>query len=186
ASEGRAPAASLLRYPVLHPLQPEPNAEEAAALQATPLPLRFSRETMHVMSANYTGRPLAQAVPHEFPGLAAAEQLAALPRTYLEADEFDDLRVGARRYAEQLQEAGVEVEHVVRRGAAHGHLNQVGLPAARESMDRMAEILRALRLLAAPVAPAPSSAGQAPRPIRRRPPASTAPSPRWPPCPPGG
>ena len=144
AEEGRAPAASLLLYPVLHPLQPEPNAEEAAALQATPLPLRFSRETMHVMSANYTGRPLAQAVPHEFPGLAAAEQLAALPRTYLEADEFDDLRVGARRYAEQLQEAGVEVEHVVRRGAAHGHLNQVGLPAARESMDRMAEILRAL------------------------------------------
>src|SRR5699024_8279381 len=91
--------------------------EEAAALQATPLPLRFSRETMHVMSANYTGRPLAQAVPHEFPGLAAAEQLAALPRTYLEADEFDDLRVGARRYAEQLQEAGAVGGRV---GGPHG------------------------------------------------------------------
>lgn len=67
-----------------------------------------------------------------------------LPRTYLETDEHDDLRVSGRRYAEQLTEAGVDVEHVVRRGVCHGHLNRVGLAEARESMDRMGEVVRAL------------------------------------------
>ena len=78
----------------------------------------------------------------EFPGLGTAEQLAVLPRTYLEADEYDDLRLGARRYAEELTEAGVEVEHVARRGVTHGHLNKLGLPQAAESCEAMAQVLR--------------------------------------------
>lgn len=144
AHEGRAPAASLLMYPVTHPLNPEPTAEEQEALAQTPGPLRFLPAAMRVMSENYTGRPVTEAVPYEFPGLATTEQLAVLPRTYIQADEFDDLRIGARRYAEQLKEAGVDVEYVVRRGVAHGHLNRVGLPAARESMDRMARLIEEL------------------------------------------
>ena len=144
ADEGSAPAASLLMYPVAHPLSPEPTAEEAEALAGTPSLLGFSRETMRSMSSNYIGRPLEEAAPYDFPGLASTEQLARLPRTYIEADEFDDLRVSARRYAEQLREAGVDTQYVVRRGVSHGHLNRVGLIEAQQSMDALADIVREL------------------------------------------
>src|SRR5699024_12427648 len=93
---------------------------------------------------NSLAGPLDQATAHDFPGLGAPEQLAVLPRTYLEADELDDLRTSARRYAEQLSEAGVEVECVVRRGATHGHLNKIGLPQAAEPRDRMAALMQEL------------------------------------------
>ena len=144
AEAGRAPAASLLMYPVLHPLNPEATPEEDEALAALPPMLRFTPEKMRRMSENYLGRPLEQATAHDFPGLGTAQQLSALPRTYLEADEFDDLRTSARRYAEQLTAAGVEVEYEVRRGVTHGHLNKVGLPQAATSRDRMATILQEL------------------------------------------
>ena len=141
ADEGTPLAASLLLYLVAHPLRSEPDAEEAQALDATPPMLRFSLDTMR---GNYLGRPLEEATPYDFPGLATREQLAVLPRTYVETDEYDDLRVSGRRYAQQLDEAGVDVEYVVRRGVCHGHLNRVGLVEARESMDRMGEIVRGL------------------------------------------
>lgn len=144
AGEGRPPSASLPMYLVAHPLNPEPTEEEAEALASTPGPLRFSPQTMRAMSANYIGRPLEEATPYDFPGLACAQELAVLPRTYIEADEFDDLRVSARRYAEQLREAGVDVQYVVRRGVSHGHLNRVGLREAQQSMDAMAEIVRTM------------------------------------------
>jgi xylan 1,4-beta-xylosidase len=144
AEEGEAPAASLLLYPVTHPLNPEPTAEEAAALADLPGMLRFPPASMRLMAEAYLGRPLEEATAHEFPGLGSREQLAALPRTYLEADEHDDLRLGARRYAEQLVEAGVEVRYEVRRGVTHGHLNKLGLPQAADSVDAMAQILREL------------------------------------------
>ena len=144
AGAGRPPSASLPMYLVAHPLNPEPTEEEAEALASTPGPLRFSPQTMRAMSANYIGRPLEEATPYDFPGLACAQELAVLPRTYIEADEFDDLRVSARRYAEQLREAGVDVQYVVRRGVSHGHLNRVGLREAQQSMDAMAEIVRTM------------------------------------------
>lgn len=144
ADEGTPVAASLLMYPVAHPLSPEPTSEESAALAGTPALLRFTPETMRALSGNYIGRPLDEATPYDFPGLATSDRLAVLPRTYIEADEYDDLRVSARRYAEQLREAGVDVEHVVRRGVCHGHLNRVGLAEARTSMDRMGQLVREL------------------------------------------
>ena len=141
AEAGRAPAASLLMYPVTHPLNPEATAEETAALAGVPDRFRFTPAGMRRMAETYLGGPLEQATAHDFPGLGTAEQPAVLPRTYLEADELDDLRLGARRDAEQLAEAGVEVELVVRRGVTHGHLNKVGLAEAAESWDRLAAIL---------------------------------------------
>lgn len=142
AEAGRGPALSLLMYPVTHPLNPEPTEEEAAALAALPANFGFSPDKMRRMNENYLGAPLADATAHDFPGLAAPEQLAVLPRTYVESDEFDDLRTSARRYAEQLAESGVEVEFEVRRGVTHGHLNKVGLPQAAQSRDRMAALLQ--------------------------------------------
>jgi acetyl esterase len=144
AEAGEAPAASLLMYPVTHPLNPEPTAEEAAALAEVPGMFRFPPANMRRMAEAYLGHPLEQATAHEFPGLGTAEQLAVLPRTYLEADEYDDLRLGARRYAEQLAAADVDVRYEVRRGVTHGHLNKLGLPQAAESCEAMAQILREL------------------------------------------
>lgn len=142
AEAGRGPALSLLMYPVTHPLNAEPTEEEATALADLPEHLGFSPQKMRRMNENYLGAPLAEATAHDFPGLAAPEQLAVLPRTYVESDEFDDLRTSARRYAEQLAEAGVEVEYEVRRGVTHGHLNKVGLPQAAQSRDRMAALMQ--------------------------------------------
>ncbi|MGO1894490.1 MAG: alpha/beta hydrolase [Brachybacterium sp.] len=141
AQQGESPAASLLLYPVAHPVSPEPTAEEAEVLAGVPQMMRFNRSTMTLMSENYLGRPLADATTDDFPGLGTPEQLSVLPRTYIESDEFDDLRISARRYAEQLTAAGVAVEYVVREGVAHGHLNRIGLPEAAQTMDRLAEIL---------------------------------------------
>ena len=96
------------------------------------------------MSENYLGRPLGEATAHEFPPLAGPEQLAGVAPTYLEISEFDDLRVSGARYADQLREAGVQVELVLRRGVPHGHLNRRGLAAAHETMDAIAERVRGM------------------------------------------
>src|SRR5699024_9981129 len=144
AEAGRAPALSLLMYLVAHPLNPVATVEEAEALAGLPEMLRFTPEKMRPMSENYLGRPLEHATAHDFPGLGTAQQLSVLPRTYIESDEYDDLRTSARRYAEQLAEAGVEVEHVLRRGVTHGHLNKVGLHQAAESLDRLAALMKEL------------------------------------------
>lgn len=142
--EGIPLAASLLMYAVAHPSLPEPTAEEEAALAVAPPVLRFPPEKLRIMRTAYVGGDPEDAGAEVFPGFASAERLAALPRTYIESDEFDDLRVSSRAYADQLAQADVDVEHVVRRGVCHGHLNRVGLREAGESMDRMAQIMREL------------------------------------------
>ncbi|PWH06269.1 esterase [Brachybacterium endophyticum] len=142
--EGTPLAASLLLYPVAHAAMPEPSAEEDAALTQIAPVLRFLPERTGLMATAYVGGDPAEADAYVFPSRADAERLAGLPRTYIEADEFDDLRVSARAYADQLAQADVDVEYTVRRGVAHGHLNRVGLAEARESMDRMGQIMREL------------------------------------------
>src|SRR5699024_1811194 len=144
AEQGRAPALSLLMYPVIHPLNPEATDEEAAALAALPDHLRFTPAKMGGAAEVYLAGPLHQATSPASPGRGAPEQLAVLPRPYRAAEELVALRTSARRYAEQLSEAGVEVEYVVRRGATHGHLNKIGLPQAAESRDRMAALMQEL------------------------------------------
>jgi acetyl esterase len=138
----RALAASLLMYPVAEATASTPTDEEAAALAATPMVLRWHAAKMEAMNENYLGRPLATASDQDFPDLIAARDLSAWPRTYVEVDEFDDLRVGARALADRLRAAGADVEYVVRRGVSHGHLNRIGLEAAHASMDHMAAIVR--------------------------------------------
>lgn len=144
AGQGAAPAASLLIYPVTHPLNPEPTAQEARDLAEMPALFGFPPEKMRSMAEAHLGAPLEQAGPLDFPGLAGPAQLAALPPTYIEVDQYGDLRRGARRYAEQLAAAGVEVACEVREGVTHGHLDKLGLAQAARTMDRMAEVLRAL------------------------------------------
>lgn len=141
ADEGAPAWRALLMYPVVHAELPEPTAEEAAALDATPEILRFRPQATRMMNENYLGGPVGTAGPYEFAALADPAAMAALPPTYIEADEFDDLRRSGRAYAEQLRDAGVDVTFEIRRGVPHGHLNRVGLSAAAQSLDRMAALL---------------------------------------------
>lgn len=140
AVAGRPLWATLLAYPLVHPQIPAPQGEEAAALAAVPAALGFSPELVDLLGAAYLGT--ADAGPREFAGLAEPAQMARLGRTYIEVDEIDDLRPSGRAYAQQLAAAGVPVTLEVRRGVPHGHLNHRGLPAARESLDRMARFVR--------------------------------------------
>lgn len=138
------PAASLLMYPAVHVGAPEATDEEAAAFAVTPPVLRWDESQLVWMTENYLGRPAATATADDFPSLATPEQLARLPRTYIEVDEFDDLRTSGRAYAEQIDAAGGAVHYAVRHGVPHGHLNRVGLAEAHASMDQMAQIMREL------------------------------------------
>jgi acetyl esterase len=143
ASEnGGALAASLLMYPVAEATASVPDDEEAAAMAATPMVLRWHAAKMAAMNENYLGRPLTTASAEDFPDRIDTQDLSVWPRTYVEVDEFDDLRVGARALADRLRTVGADVEYVVRRGVSHGHLNRIGLEAAHASMDHMAAIIR--------------------------------------------
>ena len=141
ADEGAPARRALLMYPVVHAVFPEPTPEEAAALAVTPEVLRFHTEATVAMNENYLGGPVETATSYEFAALADPAAMAALPPTYIEVDEFDDLRRSGRAYAEQLRDAGVDVTFEIRRGVPHGHLNRVGLSAAAQSLDRMAALL---------------------------------------------
>lgn len=46
--------------------------------------------------------------------------------------------ISSERFKGQLREAGVHVEQITTSGVPHGYLNNVGLCAAKASMDRMA------------------------------------------------
>jgi len=137
--EGTPPWQTLLAYPLAHPLLPEATPEMAEAIAAMPTCLRFEDDTVRVLNENYLGGPLDPAPPYAFPALA---DLTGLAPVFIENCEFDDLRRSGEPFAQQLRDAGVDVELVTCAGVPHGHLNQVGLPPALETMDRMAARLR--------------------------------------------
>jgi acetyl esterase len=134
------PELALLMYPVLHAELPAPDAELAAVLAQVPEAFRFLPESTALLNANYLGG--APATADAFAGLS--DDLRGYPPTYLETDEFDDLRTSGALFAAQLADAGVDVEYVVAAGVPHGHLNAVGSPYAAASTDRMARRILAL------------------------------------------
>jgi xylan 1,4-beta-xylosidase len=140
ALAGAAPDLALLLYPVLHAALPPADAELEACVAQVPEAFRFRPEATAELNANYLGG--ASATADAFPGLA--DDLSAFPPTYLETDEFDDLRSSGAAFAAQLRDAGVDVEEVVAAGVPHGHLNAVGSPYAAASMDRMGRRIRTL------------------------------------------
>jgi acetyl esterase/lipase len=133
---GEAPWQVLLAYPVVHPALPAPSDELAQAIQLTPPALRFPPELCLAMNENYLGGRIEEATPYAFAGLS--DDLTGFPPTYIDNDEFDDLRCSGEAFAAQLRQAGVEVEQVTSLGVTHGHLNQVGFGPTVASLDRMA------------------------------------------------
>lgn len=128
----------LLAYPVVHPVLPPASAQVRRALDVTPPTLRFYPEAIAWMTHIYMGS--GTPTPYAFPGLAT--DLTGYPPTFIDNDEFDDLRASGEAFAAQLTEDGVDVTVTVARGVSHGHLNMVGLPEASASLDRFAARLR--------------------------------------------
>lgn len=137
---GTPPWQALLCYPVCHAEMPVGSEEAEAAIAQTPPALQFPRPLMREINANYLGPGVEDVSPYAFP--AEADDLSGYPPTWIENDEFDSLRPSGEAFGDALRAAGVDVEVVLAPGVPHGHLNQVGLPVAQLSLDRMADRLR--------------------------------------------
>lgn len=139
AQTGQAPWQMLLAYPLLHPDLPPASAELEAALEQTPLGLRYRQENNVEINDFVLGRPASTATPYDFPGLAS--DFSEFPPAYIENSEFDDLRASGEAFAADLAAAGVPLEQVTARGVPHGHLNAVGSPMLADSYARFAQHL---------------------------------------------
>jgi acetyl esterase len=74
-----------------------------------------------------------------------AEDLSAMPRTYLAAAGFDPLRDEALAYGRRLAEAGVDVTVALHEGLIHGYANMSGVGrTSAAAMKEAAEVLKTL------------------------------------------
>jgi acetyl esterase/lipase len=138
------PALVVLAYPTLLAVQPEPDPELRAALDAQPDADQFGSDAVLGMYQNYLGGPVDDAPLAAIPGMATAADLAEFPATLMINGEVDELRVSGEVFAATLAAAGREVDVVIERGTAHGHLNRPHEPAASLSLDRIATRLASL------------------------------------------
>jgi acetyl esterase len=136
--EGSAePDSVVLAYPVLHDPLPDLSVEQRALLDTLPAVLRFPAEATAFLNRNFLGdRP--SDVPYAF---AALGDVRGLPRTRIIVCEFDDLAPSGAAYAQQLREAGVDVELEFVRGVTHGHLNVPGLAEMQRSIEGIVDFL---------------------------------------------
>lgn len=146
---GVVPALVVLAYPTLLAVQPAPDAELRAALDANPDADRFGPASVAAMYQNYLGAPVTEAPREDLPiyavpGLATAEQLASFPPTIMINGETDELRVSGEAFARTLRAAGVPIQVSTERGTVHGHLNRPEEPGAHASLERFAARINAL------------------------------------------
>lgn len=80
------------------------------------------------------GRELNEATDLDFPGLA--KDLEVLPPSYIEPSQVDYLRSSGILFADQLEQADIDVECHVAIGVPHGHLHLVGSSLLQESYTR--------------------------------------------------
>jgi acetyl esterase len=137
---GRMPASLVLAYPMLHPYLPSPSDEAIAATAKLRGVLRFRPWVVRTLGRHYAGHG-GMTDPHAFAGLAGS--LAGLPPVYVLIAAIDDLRPSGELFAQQLRDAGGDVELVAERSATHGHLNHPEAASAQRSVARIADwILR--------------------------------------------
>jgi len=138
------PALVALAYPTLLAVQPAPDPELRAALDADPEADRFGPAVVRGMYENLLGGPVETADVYAVPGLATPDRLAGFPPVLMVNSDADELRVSGEAFAATLRTAGVEVDVVREPGTQHGHLNRPEEPAAAVSLGRFADRLLAL------------------------------------------
>ncbi|MFB7251318.1 alpha/beta hydrolase [Microbacterium sp. NPDC056234] len=144
AGTDEAPALAVLAYPTLLAVQPAPDAELRAALDADPDADRFGPASVLRMYENYLGGSVDDAPLPAVPGSATASDLAQYPPTFIVNGDVDELRVSGEHFAATLAEAGRDVEVLTEPGTRHGHLNRPDEPAATRTIERFAARLAAL------------------------------------------
>jgi acetyl esterase/lipase len=139
-----APALVVLAYPTLLAVQPAPDAELRASLDADPDADTFGPDSVRWMYENYLGGPVDDAPLAAVPGRAAASDLLAYPPTFIVNGDVDELRVSGEHFAATLAAAGREVEVLTEPGTRHGHLNRPEEAAAARTIERIAARLATL------------------------------------------
>jgi acetyl esterase len=125
------PDALVLAYAVVHDPVPDADDEQSARLEVLPAVLRFPAEARTFINRNFLGEHDSD-VPYAFAGRGDVRDF---PRTHIIVCEFDDLAPSGQLFAQQLGEAGVDVELEVVLGVPHGHLNIQGLTETLHSID---------------------------------------------------
>jgi acetyl esterase/lipase len=132
------PARLLLAYPALHHPLPPTDAARGELLAQLPRLLRFLPEDMEMLVGNYLGE--AEMTGYVMPSKA---EVAGLAPTVIIASEYDDLRVSAEAFAQQLVDAGVRTSYHLELGVPHGHLSySPEIAGTDRSLDVMAGFLK--------------------------------------------
>lgn len=136
ASEGAAPAALWLAYPVT---DPDAGPYDGRHPDCPPV-LWLDHEGTTSLFAGYLGADPADADPGVIP---ARGDLSLLPPTLVTTAECDSLCPQARHFVALAEAAGAPVEHHHVQGVLHGYLNIVGAePVADAALDRHVAWLR--------------------------------------------
>lgn len=140
ARDGHAqlPRSSVLIYPILHSVLPEPSAELAPQLEELPEFLRYPPEFIRDININYVGSPELLSDPYAFPAHGSA---AGLPPTLIINSDIDYLRPSGEAYGAQLALAGTDTTVVREVGVRHGHLNEPENEGAQRTVARMIDWL---------------------------------------------
>lgn len=136
------PAGVFLAYPTLLAIQPAPDRELRAALDANPGADRSGPTAVRAMYENYLGSRVDEAPIAAVPGLAQALDLVDFPPSIMVNGDVDELRLSGELFAATLVAAGVPIELTLEPGTEHGHLSRPELPAASATVDRVVAWIR--------------------------------------------
>lgn len=103
--------------------------------------LTHARWALDLANRNYAGSALALDDPSAFPG---GHPVDGFPPALVLNAEHDGMRASGDRFAAELAEAGVAVDHHVLPGTHHAFLNRPGTPAFDEATGRIARWVAAL------------------------------------------
>lgn len=129
--QGPLPHVWLPIYPAVHLSAPDISDDLAADLAEHSS--GFTPEALAFIGAAYGATPADR-----YGFIGELDDLGGLPRCLIINDQYDELRASGEELHRQLLAAGVESVCLMARGMKHGHLNLVGHPATKQSLDEMA------------------------------------------------
>lgn len=131
------PRVLALVYPSLHDGILPPNDETAELLRDVAPARLFTPESRDAINRNY----LPDGIDPDGYAFAGGHDLAGLPEVLIVNAELDSLRPSGEAFAAELAMASVDVRVVRERGAMHGYLNEIGHPAAEDTLALLEETL---------------------------------------------
>lgn len=133
------PRVLALVYPSLHDGILPPNDETAELLRDVPPARLFTPESRDAINRNY----LPDGIDPDGYAFAGGHDLAGLPEVLIVNAELDSLRPSGEAFAAELAMASVDVRVVRERGAMHGYLNEIGHPAAEDTLALLEQAVSA-------------------------------------------